>query len=236
MSSKTPHRESDVEDSSPLEAQFSSPGPSEEAPAQALPLAGGTRAALGPAPRREAGPDPLAEFFFKASESDEHSEDGQEQGQSEPEEAPEEYLGFKLGAEDYALPLHRILEIVKVPPITEVPRAPLEIAGVMSLRGEVMPVYDLRRRLGLAPAESLARTARVVVVDVGEGPVGVIVDAVAEVLRFKPSSIEAPPPGLGAGVDSEYLAGIGRQKDHLYIVLNLAAVLGDPKASRRERA
>ncbi|MFN7134355.1 MAG: chemotaxis protein CheW, partial [Myxococcales bacterium] len=116
--------------------------------------------------------------------------------------------------------------IVKVPPITEVPRAPRDVLGVMSLRGEILPVFDLRRRLGLPPLEGEpSRRARVLVVDAGEGHAGILVDAVAHVVRLKPSGIEPTPQGLGGGVESEYLAGIGRQKNRLYILLDVQAVL-----------
>ena len=115
-----------------------------------------------------------------------------------------------------------------MPPITEVPRVPADVLGVMSLRGEVIPVFDLRRRLGLPPCdEEPSKRARVLVVDAGEGPAGVLVDRVAQVVRLKPSSIEPTPHGLGPGVQAEYLAGIGRQKGRMFILLDIRATLAE---------
>ena len=151
------------------------------------------------------------------------------------EEDPGRILGFLLAGEEYAVELQRIREIVKVPGVTEVPRAPAEIAGVMSVRGEVMPVFDLHKRLGLPAAAAPTRRSRVVIVDVGEGPVGLLVDGVDQVVRIKPSTIEPPPPGLGAGVETEYLAGIGRLRDRMYVLLNLPAVLARPRGLAGER-
>jgi purine-binding chemotaxis protein CheW len=109
-----------------------------------------------------------------------------------------------LGDECYALSLHALREIVKVPPLTEVPRSEPELLGVMNLRGEVIPVYDLELRLGLtrAPAPiagpdanlaALPKGTRVLVVKSEEGAAGVRVDSVSGVVRLRPSAIEAPP-------------------------------------------
>ncbi|MGI5865224.1 MAG: chemotaxis protein CheW [Myxococcales bacterium] len=182
--------------------------------------------------------DPLAEFFFRPDEGAGELEElaaGLEVVPEVEDEVPRELLGFVLAGEEYAVELDLVREIVKVPAITEVPRAPAEIMGIMSLRGEVMPVFDLHKRLGLpAPAEP-SRRACVVIVDLGTGPAGVQVDGVDQVVRLKPSAIEPPPPGLGAGVESEYLSGIGRLKDRMYVLLNLRAVLARPRPFSGER-
>ena len=135
-------------------------------------------------------------------------------------------MGFELGSENFAVALEKVREIVKVLSITEVPRAPVDILGIMSVRGEVMPVFNLRRRLRL-PASSAVpgRRARVVIVDPGEGPVGLLVDAVDQVVRLRASTIEPPPPGLVAGLEADYLLGIGRHEDRLFVLLNLDTLL-----------
>ncbi len=179
---------------------------------------------------RRSSPDPLAEFFHRADEDPGELADliGEEPAdEPAPDEGLQELLTFILGGEEYALELSLVREIVKVPAITEVPRTPSEVLGIMNLRGEVMPVYQVRHRLGLAPAAlPLSRAARVVVVEVGEGPIGLLVDAVAEVVRIRPSTIEAPPPGIGGGLDNDCLRGIGRRHGRMFVVLNLAALLG----------
>ena len=190
-------------------------------------------------PEKSAAHDPLDDFFYRPDEPSDELLDFTAPEDDAPraaDEALREFLAFRLAGEEYAVGLERVREIVKVPVITEVPRAPQDVLGVMSLRGEVIPVFELRRRLGLPiPSGEPGRSARIVIVDLGEGPVGLIVESVSHVVRLKPSTIEATPPGLGGGAESEYLAGIGRQKHQLYILLNVDAVLARPTIVRERR-
>ena len=111
-------------------------------------------------------------------------------------------LTFQLDGAPYALPVERIREIVRIRPITPVPRVSSDVRGVISLRGEIVQVVDLRRRLGLEPVEPI-RTSRIVVVHGGDGHVaGLLVDAVREVLSI---SEEAVRPGTGESVAIEAL-------------------------------
>ena len=96
----------------------------------------------------------------------------------------------------------------------------------MNLRGEVMPVFDLHRRLGLVRQAPCGRGSRIVVVETEQGTAGMLVEAVEQVVRLRPSTIEVPPPGLGAGVDTDYIVGIGRQNERMFVLLNLPSVLG----------
>lgn len=177
--------------------------------------------------------DPLDEFFYRPDEDIgalgalvEFAADLEEEPAPAPEEPPREFLGFRLAGEDYAVELGQVREIVRVPPIAEVPRAPASIAGVMTVRGEVMAVFDLRRRLGLPPPPAeLGREARVLVLQQADGPMGVLVDAVEEVLRLRPSTIEPPPTGLGSGERAECIGGIGRARERLYALLDLSVAL-----------
>jgi purine-binding chemotaxis protein CheW len=101
------------------------------------------------------------------------------------------------------------------------------------VRGEVIAVFDPRRRLGL-PSGDADRKARLVVCDCGNGPRGLLVDAVSHVVRLAPSSIEPRPGGIG-GTAAEYIVGIGRDRGHLVVLLDLPALLADPDpASTRE--
>ncbi|BDG06934.1 chemotaxis protein CheW [Anaeromyxobacter paludicola] len=179
-------------------------------------------------PRQPA--DALSEFFFAQDEvgpavPDLGLCDPGAQSAGEAPEARREYLAFRLGGEEYAFAIDFIREILKAPPITEVPRAPAHVLGVITVRGDVIPVFDPRRRLGLAPAPAEGRgQGRVIICDAGEGPCGLLVDAVAQVVRLPPSAIEQKPQGI-VGSSAEYIAGIGRERDRLYILLDLAAVL-----------
>lgn len=130
---------------------------------------------------------------------------------SGPAAAPEptvfEYLGFMLADEQYALPLTSIREILKLPPVTEVPRAPRDILGVVSVRGRVTTVVDLRRRLGM-PEGAATKFTRVLLVDDGREIVGVLVDTVLAVVRLAAEELELAA-NVG-GDTSDYVRGIGR--------------------------
>ena len=162
-------------------------------------------------------------------------EDTDEPAPAAPEEAPEEFLAFVLEGETYAVPLGAVREIVKVPPLTELPRAQPPLLGVMNLRGEVMPVYDVKLRLRLLERAPLVagpdappppRAARVVVVATEEGGAGIWVGAVGGVVRLRPRTLEAAPRGLGgAGGERDCIAGIGRRADALVILLDLPGAL-----------
>ena len=112
-----------------------------------------------------------------------------------------EYLTFQLGGAPFALPIKGIREVVGCLPITEVPGMPLFLRGVMNLRGVVMPVIDLRVRLGLAPARATRRSC-IVIVELEDGglavPVGLLVDAVQAVLGADDAVEELPQPEGGS--------------------------------------
>jgi purine-binding chemotaxis protein CheW len=144
----------------------------------------------------------------------------------------EEYLTFQLGDEEYAVAIERVREVLKAQTITEVPRAPAAILGVVTVRGEVVAVFDPRRRLGLPGKPPAPGTGRIVIVDDGEGPCGLLVDAVASVVRLAAGSIEPCPQGIG-GASADCLSGIGREKQRLFTVLDLAALLRRAPAAPR---
>ena len=143
----------------------------------------------------------------------------------------EERLGvltFVIGGEVYGIEILSIREIIKLREITEVPRAPRFLLGVVTVRGLVMPVIDLRLRLRL-DAPPLTRAARILVVLHKGERFGLLVDEVRGVVRFGDGQIEPPPPSL-APTDSPFLAGIGRYQgddevERMVILLSLGAVL-----------
>ncbi len=134
-----------------------------------------------------------------------------------------EFLAFLLGGEPYALPIGLILEILKPLPITEVPRAPKEVAGVMSVRGRLVTVFDLRQRFGLRIGE-IERKARVLLVDGGEETVGLLVGEVLQVYRLAESQIE--PPSVLGREPAPHIAGVGRHDELLFLLLDLRPILG----------
>lgn len=134
-----------------------------------------------------------------------------------------ELLGFMLSDEEYTLDILEIKEIVRLQPITAVPRSAAWIKGIVTLRGVIVPIFDLRCRLGLAEIPHGAET-RIVVVHRGEEYAGLIVDRITQVMRAPLAAIEPPPQTIGQ-VEAEFLRGVTRIHDRLVILLNLARVL-----------
>lgn len=120
-----------------------------------------------------------------------------------------EFLAFGLSGESYALPLRTVHEILKPPPITEVPRSPADVPGIISVRGRIITVVDLALRLRL-PEIARGSQSRILLVDAGPEVIGLIVDHVLQVFRLRQEEIEYSP---AAGGDmAEYVTGIGRPR------------------------
>jgi purine-binding chemotaxis protein CheW len=148
--------------------------------------------------------------------------------------ALEEYIGFRAAAETFALPLTLVREILKPPPITEVPRARPDILGIVSVRGQITTVIDLRRRLRFA-AEAITPRTRILLVEGGDEVLGLMVDEVTQVYRLSHQEIEQASV-LGGDL-GPHVAGIGRPRirglrgeavkasDEVLILLDLAALL-----------
>ncbi len=135
-----------------------------------------------------------------------------------------EYLAFRLGADTYAVPIGEVREILKLPPVTEVPRAPGEVLGVVSVRGLLVTVIDLKRRLRVAPAD-ITKKGRILLVMGAENEViGLYVDEVLQVYRLAETEVEVAGNALGKLGD--YVVGIGRPEGALLILVNLGPILG----------
>jgi len=126
-----------------------------------------------------------------------------------------EVLAFSLADETYALPLASVKEILKLPALTEVPRSPADVLGIISVRGRITTVIDLRRRLRM-PESPPTKLTRILLVDDGREILGLLVDSVISVYRLRSDEVEL---SAVAGAESEHVMGIGR-----------------PKASRASRA
>jgi len=145
-----------------------------------------------------------------------------------------ELLSFRLAQEVYAVRLTSIRQIIKLMPVTLVPRAPEYVLGIVSLRGTIIPVFDLRKRLGLSAGEA-TRKSRIIVVANEKYSVGLIVDEVEMVIRLHESAVE-PPPTVLAGVESEFIEGIGRVDRKMIILLDLEKLLVPVTAGKRAKA
>ncbi len=130
---------------------------------------------------------------------------------------------FDLASEFYGVDIGAVREIIRMQTITRVPGAPPYVEGIINLRGQVIPVVDLRKRLELTVGEQ-TNESRIVWVTINGQDVGVIVDAVTEVLRIPISSIE-PPSSMVSSVDSDYLRGIAKLESKLIILLDMSKVL-----------
>ncbi len=137
------------------------------------------------------------------------------------------YITFRLGSEEFAIQVLQVREIVGIQEITAVPQTPHGVKGVINLRGKVIPVVDLRLRFGLEELEYSQRTCIIVVQIDGAGGrvlVGVIVDAVSEVLNLQATDIE-DTPDFGTGVALPYLLGMAKVKGKVKILLDINAAL-----------
>ncbi|MFC4314995.1 chemotaxis protein CheW [Steroidobacter flavus] len=138
-----------------------------------------------------------------------------------------QYLTFVLGTETFAIGILSIKEIIEYSSLTDVPMMPPYVRGVINLRGAVVPVIDLSVRFSREPAPVTKRTCIVIIeIMVGEERqvIGVVVDAVNEVLDIPAADIE-PPPAFGAGIRTDFILGMGKVHSKFVIVLDVNHVL-----------
>lgn len=134
-----------------------------------------------------------------------------------------QFVVFKLDNEEYGIDILRVKEIKEMMRITRVPKAAHFVTGVINLRGEVIPVIDLRKRLNLPVAEKNSNN-RIIIVSVDDITVGLIVDTSSEVIEISSSAIEEAPAGVG-GVDQGYIYGIGKVGERLIILLDIVRIV-----------
>lgn len=142
-------------------------------------------------------------------------------------DAPQQYLTFTLGGEMFAVAILNVKEIIEYGAVTEIPMMPNFIRGVINLRGAVVPVIDLSCRFG-GKATEVARRTCIVIIEMQEGDskhdIGIMVDAVSEVLEISASEIE-PPPSFGAKIRTDFISGMGKVNGKFVIILSIGKVL-----------
>ncbi len=150
---------------------------------------------------------------------------------ADPSGDQNQYLTFQVGREMFAAGILHIREIIEYGSLTTVPMMPEFVRGVINLRGSVVPVIDLSARFGRSESAINRRSCIVILeVDGGSGEhehlqeIGVIVDAVSEVLEIPPAEIE-PPPSFGARIRADFIAGMGKVQGNFVILLNVQQVL-----------
>ncbi len=139
---------------------------------------------------------------------------------------------FRIGTEIFGVPISSVQEIVRVPQITRIPQSPEFVEGVVNLRGRIIPVIDMHKRLGRQRSDSEGRDIknRILVVEAGRMLIGVIVDAVEEVIKLSEERVEAAP-AMVAGIDNQYLKGIGKLEEHLLILIDIEKILSIDEVS-----
>jgi purine-binding chemotaxis protein CheW len=137
--------------------------------------------------------------------------------------AEKQMVLFELGSETYGLDIATVHEIIRMQPITKVPKAPAYVEGVINLRGKVIPVIDIGKRFGFEKAER-AKNNRIVVVYLQDTTLGIIVDAVTEVARIPNDSVEPVSDVVTTG-NSDYLQGIAKLANKMVILLALEKLL-----------
>lgn len=153
-------------------------------------------------------------------------------------DAPQQYLTFTLGGEMFALAILNVKEIIEFGTVTEIPMMPKFIRGVINLRGAVVPVIDLSCRFGGSPTQVDRRTCIVIVeLDENDGKhdVGIMVDAVSEVLEISSAEIE-PPPLFGAKIRTDFIEGMGKIEGRFVIILSVSKVLSSEEMAMLSQA
>ncbi|MEW6686292.1 MAG: chemotaxis protein CheW [Candidatus Edwardsbacteria bacterium] len=135
-----------------------------------------------------------------------------------------EFLSFFLGGEEFAFSLREVKEIVEMLEITPVPKAENFVAGLINLRGAIVPVIFLRKRLGLSEVEPTKDTV-IIIVEKEKRLVGLIVDRIGEVLRFAKEEITSLPPVFESQIDLAYCQGIAKREEHQVPLINLEKIL-----------
>jgi purine-binding chemotaxis protein CheW len=164
------------------------------------------------------GPDRLYEFADIMSET--KDDDGEK---AKTKEKAETWVTFGLAGETFALPVSHVQEILRVKTITKVPHAPDPVRGVTNKRGQVLPVVDLRRRLGVTQIEPGPKS-RILVVESRKRLLGLLVDEVHKVVRIVPSQVQAPPSDV-LTEQSDYILGVTNLDENLVILLEVDRVL-----------
>ncbi len=132
-------------------------------------------------------------------------------------------VSFTIGSEEFGVDILKVQEINRMTAITRVPNAPEYVEGVINLRGKIIPIIDLRKRLGVDIGDH-DKDTRIIVVELAEKVLGFIVDSVSEVRRI-PVSITERPPAMISGIRGDYITSIAKLDDKLLILLDLEKIL-----------
>ncbi|AKB56503.1 MULTISPECIES: chemotaxis protein CheW [Methanosarcina] len=133
---------------------------------------------------------------------------------------------FELSGEEFGVDIMQVSEVIPVPRITRIPQTPECVKGLINLRGKILVVIDLNKRLDFRSKETDS-LSRIIIVEVKDTILGMLVNSVKEVMNLPLSSIQPPPEMIKSKINAEYLVGVGKVGNRLLILLNLARVLGE---------
>ncbi|TGN06807.1 chemotaxis protein CheW [Leptospira ilyithenensis] len=135
----------------------------------------------------------------------------------------EQYIIFNLGEEEYAIPITIVEEIVKITNLIRVPQSKTYFAGIMDIRGKVVRMIDLAKRLNIKTGQETL-IERAIVINLGGKSVGVIVDKVSHVVHFPANQVDPPPPSV-KGISSRYITGVGKKDNRFIILIDIEKIL-----------
>lgn len=138
-------------------------------------------------------------------------------------------VSFRLGNEEYGVDIMHAQEIILIEHITEMPQVPEYVRGLINLRGSIIPIVDLRTRFRLKKGER-TEDSRIVILNIQEKTIGIIVDAVHEVLHIQESQVEPAPPGI-CGIGHQYVRGLVKYKDRLLVLLDIEHLMATETAA-----
>ena len=146
----------------------------------------------------------------------------------------DEYLSFRLGSEEYAIDILQVQEIRAHEPVTRIATAPAYIKGVINLRGNIVPIVDMRLKFGLANAGYDSLTV-MIILNIGGRVVGMVVDAVSDVVALLPEQVR-PAPAIGGAIEAGFVRGLAPVDGRMLIVVDIAALMSSREMALVEKA
>src|SRR5690554_2765885 len=138
-----------------------------------------------------------------------------------------QFVVFKVGIEEYAIPILKVNEIIRLKgiTITEVPNTQKYVLGIINLRGEVIPIIDLRMKFNM-PQKELDDSNRIIIVNIEDKSIGLMEDSVSEVAHIEQEDITQPPEEI-SDINSRYITGVAKYKDRIFIILDIDIITND---------
>jgi purine-binding chemotaxis protein CheW len=163
----------------------------------------------------------------------EEADKQQPQSENFSQEA-QQLVSFKIGSEEFGLNIKQVREIIRYRQATPVPRAPDFIEGVINLRGQVVAVVNLAKRLNLE-AKPISDISRIIVVEIDDGTVGIIVDEANEVLRLPVNDIQETPDLIASKIEKKFIKGVGKLGERLIILMDLRQIFSAEEIEELEK-